>query len=347
MKSFIAMKSLVPIMSLSAVAAFAGSTQAAPSGFFKYFATNIPQNYGTCAQLTENLVSAIETNAQARVIGQSCEAHSGNLTIEITYSTESGKPLELTSTRDLASTDADGRGFLPTREECDSRMAEVVDKFKSATGLNPFLTYCTQDRPSAISHNPWHVAIDAFGNGRQKYFLASRLSAYDISGNSSEFTQRVADHFAARANTTLVDVKLLRDSMRMQRLVVSLFAESRVSLGIQESISVKTVADCEEESVAFGVAAAQASGGIITYGCKKTGMTSQHTPFVIYEGISREFLSVIDTGITFATMSDCKAKRDMTLRHLQDVVGTSVTGVLCDNSREKTRAFAVEIQSTP
>ena len=341
------MKSLVPIMSLSAASLLAGSAVAETSAIFKYSATNIPLNYGTCEEHKQRLSQALSARGDARVVSSNCETLNGTMTVEFTYATSSGRPLELTSTRDLDGQDIDGRGYMSTREECENATTAVVDKFITATGLNPFMVYCTQDKPAFVAFNPWHVAIDAFGVGRQQYFLATRLSASNISGDTSAYTQRVKDYFNARANTTLVDVRLMSDSMRMQRLVVGLFADSYVSLGTLDSVITKTSAECDEEAAAFGTAAAQAPRGIITYGCKANFGRSGHTPFVIYEGISREFLSVTDTGITFATMSDCKAKRDMTLRHLQEVVGTSVTGVLCDNSREKTRAFAVEIQSTP
>jgi hypothetical protein len=311
------------------------------AGIFNYRAGNIPKSYGTCETLKDNITAQFRDAAHVNIISSKCVAAELGSSVEITYSSELGQPAPILSTRDLNSSDANGRGYLETEEQCEAFKNDVVRKFKSATYTDPFLVYCTKDRSIFRSTHPWHVAIDAVGTSEFKYFFSSQVFNMKVVGDRQRLLEQVYAFFSSRPDTVLVDAVLRNDSTGLDVLGVSAFSKSRTLLTMKESVTIKLNSNCEDEARAFGDAASLAGIDFVATGCHQNQFAFHNVPFMIFADQKISPLNVVDSGIQFTYIADCKSSREATFKRLQGSIGNNVVGVLCDESQTNVRAFAV------
>jgi len=314
-------------------------TQSALADSIGHYSTGlIPKSYGLCETLKPTIETAFAASASVEIISTECHSNSRGSIVTLNY-VNGNRPIEFSSTRAPTTTDdIAGRGYIKTQAECELRKASVVEQFKTATGLQPFFLYCTEDEAANSSTLPWHVAIEAVGAGVLKYQYMDRMLADGLSTDSTALTNEVKQYFAARPETLLVDVVYRVDAMGFGRIGIAAFTKNHVSINKNEFLSTRLVNDCTFEAEELKSAAIRAGMTVIGHGCQ-IEIHGSHGTFLITE--THANLSHDRTGITFENMPACRAARSAVLDDMRKLLGESVVGIQCSDISDGPTAYVI------
>jgi hypothetical protein len=298
---------------------------------------HLPPSYGTCDTLKPNLANAFAQATQVDVLSIQCESDSLGSKLTINYVESSSQPLIFTTTTyTLAGDDVAGRGYMKTEDECQARKEVIVEQFKTATGLNPFITYCKKELRNN-SHR-WHVAIDAVGAGKMSYYFVDELMSDGVSTDPSALISEVNQYFQTRSDVIIVDTVMRTDDLNFTRLGVAMFAAEPIKFSKETYLAVSSDTDCAFEAAELKAAATRAGLGVIGHGCQFRHADFNKT-FLLTEG--RKALSFDSTGITYESMEACRAARNNLFQDLHRRIGNDVVGVHCSDGFLAPTAFAL------
>jgi hypothetical protein len=333
------MKTTSIILITASLTITATKTQASLADSIGHYSTGvIPKSYGLCDTLKPRIESAFITSANVEIIATECHSSSRGSVVTLNF-VNGSKPIEFNSTRGrTAGEDLAGRGYIKTQAECEVRRANVVEQFKTATGLQPFFDYCTEDEAANSSTHPWHVAIEATGAGAMKYQYTDRMLSDGLSTDPTTLTNEVKQYFSARPETLLVDVVYRMDALSFGRIGIAVFAKNHVSINKNEFLSTRLAPDCAFEAEELKLAAARSGMVVIGHGCQLDTRGSNST-FLITE--TRATLSHDRTGITFEDMSACRAARSSVLEDMRKLLGESVVGIHCSDMSDGPTAYVI------
>jgi hypothetical protein len=333
------MKSKAIILFSGFLSFSAPSLQPALASSLGHYSTGvIPKSYGSCDALKAKISSAFVSATDVDLVSTECSSNSHGSTVTLNY-VDNSKPVEFNTTRGRSVTDdIAGRGYIKTLQECESRKASVVEKFTTATGLQPFLVYCMEDEAANTSTHPWHVAIEAAGAGAMTYQYMDRMLSEGLSTDPTALTDEIKQYFTSRPETLLVDVVYRMDSLGFARIGLAVFAKKYVSINKYEFLATRREQDCTFEADELKQAAIRAGMPVVGHGCQFRTSDPSKT-FLITE--TRAKLSFDRSGISFENMEACRSARSNVFEDMKAKIGDSVVGIHCSDTFDGPTAYVI------
>ncbi len=333
------MKITAPVLSCAFTLLAASHAHSMQTDSIGHYTTGlIPKSYGHCESLKPEISRAFMEAANVELLSTECSSRSSGSVLTLNY-VETSRPVEFNTTRGRSvNDDIAGRGYIKTETECETRKPGVVQVFKAATGLNPFLVYCTEDEAANSSTHPWHVAIEAVGIGNMTYQYIDRMLSDGMSTNPEALTTEIKQYFSSRPDTMVVDAVYRIDNISFARVGIALLAKKRVSINKYEFLTTRSERDCGFEADELKAAALRAGMPVVGHGCQFR-QSDYHKTFLITE--TRSQLSYDTTGITFDTMEACRAAREVLFQDMRRRLGDTVVGISCRSGADQPTAFVI------
>lgn len=181
-----------------------------------------PAESATCQQAAETTLQRFATAAQVSAEQALCEydSWSETVTLRMKYSAAESVP----TVNNYRLTSYEKRGFYKTPERCERYLDYEVRNFRSQTGLEPFLVFCTFNKLD--SEFPWYVQIHAVGDSGRKHHLASWSSGRPYGDSFQQLAGEIKTNLE-RLGYFLNNLRW-RNSSTLGSATLSLYADSDV-----------------------------------------------------------------------------------------------------------------------
>jgi len=212
-----------------------------------------------------------------------------------------------------------------TSAECAAHIEEDFAVFRDATGLEPLLGYCIEDRRDQAIHNGWALRIDGFGkpklepqhiardfyNGANDDVLSLEKGLKDTL--EAYGAQHTKVRIRSNPNRTIIHAMYYSD----KKLPLMQFSEGHF----------KSIEACESYRDDMREVFARAGGQSAIFFCGPSDLSS--AVYIYSAGVVMQPLATELTALKYSTFEACEAKRAETEASWRDGLSKNVVGSMC------------------
>jgi hypothetical protein len=305
--------------SLVAFAALMAS--AARAEVHSYTLPRIAATTEQCQQVEGWVVERFARLAEAKVINHGCERNS-HRTFDLVI--EYAKPVQAK----LVSTYDDHAYVNALYEKADDCVADrdtAAATFQAATGIEPLVAYCLQDRRDPEVDNGWTMRIDGFGVAKLSPQHLSRDFYNGINGDVSALE--------ATLKSTLEGYGASHVKTRIRaganRAIVHgmYYAAKRLPILQYSEAQFKNMESCQKNRQEMLDVFTAAGGQSLIFFCGGSSYTSK--VYMYTAGVVMQPLATDVTSVKYDTMEACEAKRSEAEAAWRDGLEKNVVGSVC------------------
>ncbi|MEI6833750.1 MAG: hypothetical protein WCL28_07135 [bacterium] len=274
-----------------------------------------------CHQVESWVVEKFARLADARVLTSGCERNP-HRTFDLVIEYARSVSANLVTTFD---DHAYANALYDTAEVCVANREADMATFKEATGLEPLIAYCIQDRRDHDIDNGWTMRIDGFGKPTLSPQHLSRDFYNNINGDVQSLQEALKSTLESYGAKN-VKVKLKASSNHSivhamyyasRRLPILQYSEGRFS----------SLENCERYRGEMAEIYSAAGGQTAIFFCGASSYSS--TVYVYSAGVVMQPLATDLTAVKYSTAEACELKREESEASWRDGLEKNVVGSVC------------------
>lgn len=297
------------------------SISLAQSEVHSYTIPRVAATEAQCQEVASWVVERFARLADARVIANGCERNP-HRTFDLVI--EYSKPVEanLVTTFDE---DAYVNALYDTAEACAASRDRDMATFKSATGLEPLIAYCIQDRRDPELDNGWSMRIDAFGKAKLSPQHLARDFYNGINGDVKSLEGTLKSALETHgAKSVQVKIKTTSNHSIVHALY---YAARKVPMLQYSEGRFANLENCEKYRDEMSRIFTNAGGQSAIFFCGSS--TYSATVYMYTAGVVMQPLATELTSMKYSTVEACEAKRAETEDAWRDGLSKEVVGSVC------------------
>lgn len=299
----------------------ASSISLAQSEVHSYTLPRVAATEAQCQDVASWVVDRFARLTDARVIANGCERNP-HRTFDLVI--EYSKPVEanLVTTFDEH---AYVNALYDTADACVASREDGMATFKAATGLEPLIAYCIQDRRDQELDNGWTMRIDAFGKPKLSPQHLARDFYNGINGDvrSMEGTLKTAlESYGAKS----VQVKI-KATPNHSVVHAMYYATRKVPMLQYSEGRFANLESCEKYRDEMSRVFTAAGGQSAIFFCGSSTYSS--TVYMYTAGVVMQPLATDLTSMKYSSFEACEAKRTETEDAWRDGLSKEVLGSVC------------------
>lgn len=297
------------------------SISLAQSEVHSYTIPRVAATEAQCQEVASWVVDRFARLADARVIANGCERNP-HRTFDLVI--EYSKPVEanLVSTFDE---DAYVNALYDTAEACIASRDSDMATFKSATGLEPLIAYCIQDRRDPELDNGFAMRIDAFGKPKLSPMHLARDFYNGINGDVRSM-EGILKSALETHGATGVRVKI-KASPNHSVVHAMYYAARKVPMLQYSEGRFANLEGCEKYRDEMSRIFTTAGGQSAIFFCGRSSYSA--TVYLYTAGVVMQPLATDLTSMKYSSFEACESKRAETENAWRDGLAKEVIGSIC------------------
>lgn len=298
--------------------------KAADLGVREYTLKGYPKGAEPCVASAARIGEAFSRVAGAKVVRAYCSAETADgFEIKVVYEgAEALRPV--TTVRRTGR--GEGFGGFDGRQECEAALEAEARAFRSATGLEPVVSYCLRDTLS--DKGAWSVRVDSFGEPLLRPQSRTLPVFTRPDGvTRAQFLGGIKDRLLAQG----VDARFVtwRPSSGYAELSIDYYGAERLSFESGEPAKLDSKAQCQGALDEMEPLLAARSPAPLALYCGQQMLGGWEVAW-LFKGAPS--LKKVMSADSFRSYGDCMAARARVVEHHRASLGQPVAGSVC--SRE-------------
>jgi hypothetical protein len=306
---------------ISLVAFAALMASAARAEVHSYTLPRIAATAEQCQQVEGWVVERFARLAEAKVLNHGCERNpSRTFDLVIEYA----KPVQakLVSTFDEH---AYVNALYEKADDCVADRDAAAATFQAATGIEPLIAYCIQERRDPEVDNGWTMRVDGFGAAKLSPQHLARDFYNGINGDVSALEATLKSTLEAYGAS---HVKTRIRAGANRAIVHGMYyASKRLPIMQYSEAQFKNMETCQKNRQEMLDVFTAAGGQSLIFFCGGSSYMSK--VFMYTAGVVMQPLATEVTSVKYDTMEACEAKRADTETAWRDGLEKNVVGSVC------------------
>jgi hypothetical protein len=320
------MNALALPLVLAAAGVVAASTPARADDdthFHHYRLVDLPATEAGCAAEATSLGARIAAQTGVEIFAARCQQDWGaSYYVDVTYVADA--PLNVVSTVN-GDDDVYHQGLYRNAEACTADLASQTERFRRATGIEPLVAYCSDERSS--SDHSIALTIEGFGTpGRAPRFFARQIFG-SIQGDRDAIAAHMAERLGATRGADVFGAVLASETME-SRFALSYYGDADLRLTDHGDFAFAASETCDAMRERFEGILSTAGEEVVGSFCARRDVSSTTELHVV---------SLVDHGdlvtdiapVDYASRRECRAQIDATVAVYRDQYHRDVFDAEC------------------